>query len=397
MTVEQNDTQQLKKKVKLFEAIVNRTQDGIIVFNHLYEVVYGNTNAGHLLGAAPDKLRGKKLSTFIPKASHSKHEKLVSMFAVSKDERQNLYDWNEIKCRRLNGEEFPAKITIHKYTISGNMVFIVSLRDMSDFNTAKKETRVAELGLFREEQQKKCSAKTLQLNMEKAITQIAKTAQSVKDTCGNKYVEEQMSIILQNAFTAVSVSQKAAFYSSPGQSSEQLNLVDQSLFGSLDRIRTIIDEELEKRDVVVAWDIPDISKEYKLQNCQRVEQIFYNIVEHATRNLKAGQVTVQLFQLEYDDKNNLKMNFECGNPQFGIAQHTMDRVLNASSSQSVPDVKELKNKGKCLRLAKHMAEEGGGSLRVVTHPINGSHIYVQLKEPLVETIANKVSKIEVTN
>ncbi len=397
MTVENSQTQQLKKKVKLFEAIVDVTQDGIIVFNHLFQVVYSNANACQLIGAAPEDLRGKHLSTFIPKDSHRQHEKLVTMFSESEDERQELDDRSGIKCCRLNGEEFPAKITVNKYTMTGQQAYIVSLRDMSEMDSAENETKVAELGQFREQQQKKCSAKTLQISMEKAVTQIAKTAQSVKDTCGNRYVEEQMSQILQNSFTAMSVSQKAAFYSDNGHTTDQFNLVDQSLHGALERIKTIIEEEIENKDIALAWDIPGSAKKFKLQDCQRVEQIFYNIVEHATRNIKKGQITFQLDQLMVDENQSLTMNFECRNPQFGIAQQTMNRVLTASSAKAVPEVEELKNGGKCLRLAKLMAEENGGSLRVVTHPINGTHIYLQLTEPLVQTLASKVTNLEASN
>ncbi len=397
MTVETNQTQQLKKKVKLFEAIVNRTQDGIIVFNHLFQVVYCNANAGHLLGGAPEELRGKHLSTFIPKENHRKHEKLVAMFSASEDVRQEMGSNDEIKCCRLNGEQFPAKITINKYTRSGQQAYIVSLRDNSEIDTAEKETKIAELGQFREQQQKKCSAKTLQVSMEKAVTQIAKTAQSVKDTCGNRYVEEQMAQILQNAFTAMSVSQKAAFYSDTGHTTDQYNLVDQSLYGALERIKSIIEEEISGKDIALAWDIPNSAKNFKMQDCQRVEQIFYNIVEHATRNIKRGQVSFQLDQLMMNESNELTMNFECRNPQFGIAQQTMNRVLTAPSSKAVPQVEELKNGGRCLRLAKLMAEENKGSLRVVTHPINGTHIYLQLIEPLAKAYTEKVTQIDTAN
>jgi PAS domain S-box-containing protein len=398
MTVENSQAQQLQKKVKLFEAIVNKTQDGIIVFNHLCQVVYSNVIAGQLLGAAPEELRGKHLSHFIPQASQRKHEKLVAMFTESEDLRQSLDNWNETKCCRMNGEEFPAKITIEKYQMSGQTAFIVSLRDMSEVNLATEETKVAELGQFREQQQKKCSAKTLQVSMEKSITQIAKVAQAVKDSCGNRYIEEQMSHILQNSFTAMSVSQKAAFYTDTGHTIDQYNLVDQSLHGALDRIKQIIEEQIRGKDVALAWDIPASAKKFKLQDCQRVEQIFYNIVEHATRNLKRGQIVIQLDQLLVDEnKNVITMNFECKNPQFGISQQIMDRVLNASSSKSVPEVKELPNGGRCLRLAKLMAEENRGNLRVVSHPINGTHIYLQLTESLVEKQAAEVTEIEAAN
>ncbi len=393
MSVEQVDTQQLMKKIKLFEAIVNRTQDGILVFNHLGEVIYGNAGAGHYLGIAPEKLRGKPLSTFIPIEKREKHQMLVSLFGESKETRQNHYDWNEIQCRRIDGSLFPAKITIHKYNISEKMVYIVSIRDMTEFAKLEAEKHAAEIRLFQAEQQKKCSAFTLQANMEKAITQIAKTAQSVKDTKSNRYVDEQMNSIMQNAFTAISLSQKAVFFSDPGRRSEQLNLVDQSLYGSIERSRVIVQAQIGKKDIAIEWEVPESARGYKLQDCQRIEQIMFNIIEDAVSNIKTGQISVHLEELLIEDNENLQINFTCKSPHFGIPQHTMDRVLNASSMRAVPKDSELKNDGKCLRLAKFLVEKNNGSMRVVTHPINGTQIFIHLKEPLLKTVANKVSNL----
>lgn len=394
MTVEPIDTQQLLKKVKLFEAIVNRTQDAILVFNHLGEVIFGNSCAGHLLGSAPERLRGKKLSSFIPIDKRQKHEKLVALFTESKETRQNLEDWNQVQCCRLDGSLFPANIIIHKYSISEKNVFIVSMRDMSDAGKAENEKKVVELDLFRAEQLKKYSADTLQKNMEKAITQIAKTAQLVKDSSGNKFVDEHMNTILNSAFTAISISQKAAFFTDQNLSRDKLNLVDQSLYGTFERIRSILEDEIQKKKLDIEWKIPAITKEFNLHDSRRVEQIFFNIIEDALGNVSKGVVTVQISDLKLLENKKLEIEFKCESPSFGIPQHTMDMVLNATSNKTVPGSNALKYEGKCLRLAKHLIDEGEGSMRVVSHPINGTGIFVKLTEPLLTTIADKISSLD---
>ena len=175
------DTQQLTKKVKLFEAIVNRSQDGIVVFNNLFEVMFANQTAGQILGLEPAKLRGKALSDFIPKSVRSKHEKLASLFSYSEQSRQELYDWRGIECCRADGSQFPAKITVDKFIISGAQIFIVSLVDMTDVRAVAREKWQAEINHFHVEQQKKYAFGTLHKNIDHSITRIAKSAQTIKD------------------------------------------------------------------------------------------------------------------------------------------------------------------------------------------------------------------------
>jgi len=379
-----SDKQQLTKKLKLFEAIVNRSQDGIVVFNHLFEVMFANQTAGQILRSETAKLRGRSLSEFIPKPVRSKHEKLANLFGYSDQSRQELYDWRDIECCRTDGSQFPAKITVDKFVISGAQIYIVSLVDMTDIKYVARERWEAEINHFHVEQQKKYAIGTLHKNIDQSITRIAKSAQTIKDNFDIKPIKEAMGGIMKNAFAALSLSQRAIFISQITNHESDLNLVDKSLYGSFGRVRSIIEEIIANKAIKISWDIPGNTKDYKVKKCQTLEQIFYNIIEDSVNSLENNEITVKLSQIGQTGENKIDLEFYCRNSRFGIAQPIMDQVLSAPSLAELPKENNLKYDGMCLRLAKHLTEQFGGNMRVVSHPVEGTEVFVKLSVPLLK-------------
>jgi len=391
---ETSDTQQLTKKVKLFEAIINRTQDGILVFSHQFEVMFANNTAGDILGLEPAKLRGKSLNDFIPKDVRPKHGKLVDLFNASNETRQELYDWRTIKCCKGDGTEFPAKITVEKFPISGSMVFIVSLIDMTDTAKIDQEKGDAEINHFLAQQQKKYSANTLYQNFDNSINKIAKMAQSMKENFDIKLIKESMSMIMNHSFTALSLNQRA-IYISESLNSKPLTLIDRSLHGSFDRIQNILEDAARTKQIKLIWDIPKVAKNFKLKQPQIIEQIFYNIIEDAIENAIGGEITIQMTQRKKEPESDLNIEFQCKNQRFGISQQVMDRVLNAASNHDVPSNNNLNLNGIRLRLAKKLIEQKEGKLRVISHPIEGTVVFATIQASILdETIASEKDKEE---
>ena len=386
---ETTDTQQLLKKVKLFEAIVNKTENGIIVFNDQFEVIFANQSAGDMLGTSPSALRGAPLANFIPKDRRDKHEKLVSLFSVSDDTRQELYDWRTIQCCRQDGTEFPAKITIEKFIIAGAQVYITSVNDMTDITYVENKKNEVEMDHYYALQQKKYSAQTLQASLAKNLTKIAKIAQTLKANYDIKPLTEQLGVIMNSAFSSISLSQRAIFVSQLGEYDASLNLVDRSLYGSFERIRDLTEIEAMKKKLTVAWDIPSVSREFKVQQCQTIEQIFYSVVEDAIGNAVGGEITIQLSQLHQTKDNKINIEFQCSNSRFGVPQQIIDEVLNAPSNEDIPKKNNLFNNGMSLRLANHLTQQQGGKMRVISHPIEGTKIFIKLSVAEEKTKQNK--------
>ena len=398
-------TQQLAKKVKLFEAIVNRANDGIIVFNHQMETMFANAAAGEMLGLPAPELRGKPLSCFIPEDLRSKHEKLVHLFNASNEERQELDNWRQLRCARIDGTLFPCRISVQKINIYGNLAFIVTLQDMSEYYIAEQRKCDAELSQFQLEQQKRCTANTLQVSLEAAITKIAKNAQSLKENIQIKTVQDMCQNIMNTAFSALTLSQKAAYFSADGSLGQKgnvdaLKLIDRSVQGIFERIRSIVDPVASEKKLSTLWEIPQTSKEFKLQNCATVEQVFFNIAEHAIFNAIGGEILFRLPQISRNDDGDIEIEFHCSLTRFGVPQYIIDQALSETPDEVAIIANSLENKGRRLRLANHLTTKLGGKMRVISHPTAGTEIFIKLIEPEFgvkkKFKRNKVQKAEKT-
>ena len=382
------DAQQLTKKVKLFEAIVNRTHDAVLVFSHQLEVIFANPAANKLMRAKPGTLRGKPLSDFIPEDRRSTHEKQVKLFNIGSEDWLVLDEWRRLDCRRADGTLAAVKISMERLTIGGEQAYVVALKDMAECLKLEKEKSVAELRHFQAAQQQRWAGDTLQLSLEGAIKKIAKAAQILKDTERSSNVQEAAATIQANAFAALSMGQKAAFFSDNSNeiagaadgNIDPFKLVDRTVQGSLDRIRTMVGMQAQQKNLQLKWQVPAAAREFKLENCSQVEQIFFNIAEHAVSNAIGGEIQIDLASISYGANKKINMEFECRMTQFGIAQQVVDRMLSAKSSDDMPDGTNLENNGMRLRLAKHLTEKMGGKMRVVSHPQEGTKIFVKLSD-----------------
>jgi PAS domain S-box-containing protein len=386
MSADTPDLQQLAKKVKLFEAIVNRANDGIIVFNHKMETMFANAAAGKILGLPAPELRGKPLSRFIPEELRTKHDKLVHLFSASNEERQELDDWRKLRCARYDGTLFPCRISVQKIAIYGNTAFIVTLQDMSEYYIAEQRKCDAELSQFQLEQQKRCVSNTLQSSLEASITKIAKNAQSLKENIQVKTVQDMCQNIMTTAFNALTLSQKAAYFSADGTidtkgNSETFMLIDRSVQGIFDRIRGIVDPVATEKKLNTLWEIPQTSKEFKLQNCATVEQVFFNIAEHAIRNAIGGEILFRVPQVGRTDEGDIEIEFHCSLTHFGVPQYIIDQALSETPDDAAIIANSLENKGRRLRLANHLTNKLGGKMRVISHPTAGTEIFIKLIEP----------------
>ena len=376
------DQKQFQNKVKLFEAIIQHSQDGIIVFNDKFDAIFANEAFGELVEMDPSEIRGVSLSCFIPEAKRIYHEKLVLNFSQSKNEQQRLDEWRAIQCCRSDGTLFPARIIINKYHVSNRLIFIVSLRDMTQVLHFEQETNRAEFAQFQAEQRKRCLVKVLRFNLDKTIKDIGHEAQKITIQSLDEQTQTVIQTIRDKSQEISSIIQKAIILISKNTHDYDLPLVDRSLFGSLERIRMVMDEYAREKNLTLTWDIPTIVKNYHPQNAQIIEQIIYNILDDAIGNATAGQIQFGIKQIYEVSQHQVVMDMQCTNSRFGIAQTLVNEVLKAPCLSRVPKDTTLKYDGMCLRLAHYLTQQSNGLFHINSHPVEGTQVFIKLKSVL---------------
>ncbi len=390
MTVELDQSTDFEQEKNFYEAIIERTQDGILVFNDKLEVIFANESVINLVGGERSTIIGMDLSEFIPMDKRGSHEKLVSLFAISMDKTQQLNNWRSIKCRRLDGTEFPAKIIVHKFIKGDEMVYIVSIRDMSEFEAADAKAQSAEFNGFMQQQLQVCTADVLKFNLEKTIGRIAKSATDIKKSIAGQEVVNAMNEILGNSFAAMTICQSALFFSPLALKQGQVRLVNQTLKGTFDRMQLLFNEKAQFKKIFMDWKIPKDAGEYRLSDCHSIEQILYNIIDDSIETAERGSITVSVSKCSEDENGeNLLLEFSIFNPSFGVPQHLMDEIFASDRTEDVSDDVNLKSAGMCLRLAKSLTENLGGKMLISSHPLNGTSIKAELTQPLIKVTKKK--------
>lgn len=373
------DQKKFQNKINLFEAIIHYSQDGIIVFNDKFEAIFSNTAFGEMVKMEPSEIRGVSLSSFIPAVKRINHERLVQNFSHSERKQQRLDGWRAIQCCRGDGSLFNARIIINKYHISQSLIFIVSLRDMTQVLNFEKETNKAEFAQFQAEQQKRCVVKVLQLNLKKTIQEIGHNALKITTQSDPEQLQNAINEIRIKSLDATSIAQKAILLISKAGSEQVLPFPDYSLYGSIERIAMIMDEYARQKGLTLSWEVPNAVKKYQPQNAQIIEQIIYNILDDAISNATAGHIKFKIKQIHEDVECQMIVDMQCSNSRFGIAQKQINEILNAPSLSKIPSDNNLKYNGMCLRLAKYLTQEAKGQFRVISHPVEGTQVFIKLK------------------
>ncbi len=377
------DIQLVMKRLKLYEAIVSKSQNGVLVFNDQMQVIFSNQTASKILGEQAAGLRGKSISEFIPPDIRAKHEKLVTHFRISKDYQQELPDWRRIECCRANGEAFPASITIEKITVSTSNVYIVFLNDMTDMVEMEKQSCQRELELFQARQQKKYSADTLQLKLQKNITQIAMSARSIKETYDLDPINVAMSNILTFAFSTLSLSQQVIYISGVSENNHKLQLVDNSLKGLLHRLQSTMEHQAAERGNTIELNVPTIAEKLDLQSDLTIEQILLNVIEDLIYNTSDSHIEITIPRIERGNKKQIKIEFQLKTSSYSNPCDLVNQLLNDPAKSTLSE-NNLYKDGLCLKLAKHLTETLGGEMQVSSNPGQEVEIDIRLKTKILK-------------
>jgi PAS domain S-box-containing protein len=122
-----------------FEAIVDIAADAIISVDSSHKVALFNKGAEEIFGFSADEVLGESLDMLIPERFRAQHDDHIKDFAVSPVPARRMGERREIYGLRKDGTEFPAEASISKIHVSGQWMFTVVLRDVSDRKQTERE------------------------------------------------------------------------------------------------------------------------------------------------------------------------------------------------------------------------------------------------------------------
>jgi PAS domain S-box-containing protein len=139
----------------LFEAI----PEGVIIVNHLQNIVVANHSAEQMFGYTKGELTNKHLNILIPQQFHQTHGNHFKHFMGNGNIRKISHASELYGRRRKNNEEFPVEIGLNPFTIENEQYVIALIIDIS--HRRETEKKIESLNFHLEE---KIKERTTQLN-----------------------------------------------------------------------------------------------------------------------------------------------------------------------------------------------------------------------------------------
>lgn len=122
-------------------AIIGSAMDAVITVNADQRVTMFNPAAEAMFGCKASIALGSSLDRFIPQRFRAEHSQHVRSFGDTNTTRRKMGRRNSIFGVRFNGEEFPIDASISQTEVSGEKLFTVILRDITDRTRADEEFR----------------------------------------------------------------------------------------------------------------------------------------------------------------------------------------------------------------------------------------------------------------
>ena len=126
----------------LLAILMDVSADAIITVNEQFQLLTFNQGAEKTFGYLADEVVGKSINVLLPESYHDLHQQYMIAFGKEAKKSRLMGRYKEIIARRKNGDLFPAEASIAVQIIDGQMVYSVSLRDIT--HRVQAETKLQE-------------------------------------------------------------------------------------------------------------------------------------------------------------------------------------------------------------------------------------------------------------
>lgn len=123
--------------VARLEAVLNTVIDGIITIDDKAIIKSFNPSAVRIFGYQPEEVLGRNVNMLMPEPYHSEHDGYLRNYITTGTEKV-IGKGREVSARRKDGTVFPMELGINKMVISNQVMFVGTIRDISDRKRAEE-------------------------------------------------------------------------------------------------------------------------------------------------------------------------------------------------------------------------------------------------------------------
>lgn len=352
------------------KAVMATVLDGLIIIDQKGTICAFNPSAVRIFGYEPEEVMGQNVKMLMPDVYASEHDMYLSNYLNTKQAKV-IGIGREVLGKRKNGEVFSMELGVNEMNSQGQLMFVGTVRDITDRKRAEQEIHDYILALKRSNQELDDFAYIASHDLKEPLRGLSNNAIFLKEDHESQINQdgiERIDRIIYLAERMERLVNDLLYFSRIGRQdlavqTTDLNLVIEDITSMLD---TLLKEE--NVEISIPQKLPDITCDNP-----RITEVFRNLITNAIKYNNKNQKVIEIGFQENDDYDPPYIFYVKDNG-IGIEQKFYDDIFRIFKRLNVED-DSVKGTGVGLTFVKKIVERHGGIIWLESEPDVGTTFY----------------------
>jgi PAS domain S-box-containing protein len=371
-------TKNLKVSEEKSRAIVDNSQDAIIVINEESIIMSWNKAAESIFGYLSADIMGQSVTTIIPPSHHADHSQGIARYIKTK--KKTLINKGTVELSAINskGETLPIEMALSTYEIDGANFFSANIRDITDRIEAERVIVFA-----REQAESATAAKSDFLaNMSHEIRTPMNAIIGLSDlalrTDLNRKQQDYLTKVHSSANALLGIINDILDFSKIEAGKLKMEVIEFSIDEVLENLATVASVKTQEKGLELLFSRdPDVPVNL-LGDPLRIGQILINLSNNATKFTDEGEIILTIKLVEkVADKVTIRFCIE--DTGIGMTEQQMGKLFKSFSQADTSTSRKYGGTGLGLTISKQLVEMMDGKIWLESEPDIGSKFYFDIK------------------
>lgn len=350
-------------------AVMNTVLDGLIIIDQTGIIHAFNPAAARIFGYTPQEVIGKNVKILMPNPYKSSHDTYLTNYLTTHKPKV-IGIGREVEGQRKNGEIFPMDLGVNEMRIEGTMMFVGTVRDISEQKQYQKSIEKYIKALKISNQELDDFAYIASHDLKEPLRGLSNNALFLKEDWGTKLDEDAIMRIDRIIYLAERMEQLVndlLYFSRIGKQDLAIKTIsiDDIIHDVLSMLESIIAEK--NVNIKVANDFPQI-----VCDSVYITEVFRNLITNA---IKYNNKPIKEIEIGYKNTNT----FFVKDNGIGIQERYYNDIFRIFKRLNDED-DSVKGTGVGLTFVKKIIERHNGSIWLDSKVGEGTTFYFTIPQ-----------------
>lgn len=373
-------TSDITERIRTYEALhdeaqrrkilMQKSSDGIAIFDHGHRVIEANERFAAMLGYSPQEVKG--MHTWDFEAVFTK-DQILALPLTSMN--NNVI---ETKHRRKDGSIYPVEVSASAVSfLDGQFIFTIS-RDITAQKNVESELFNALYKAEQSDNAKSLFLENMSHELRTPLNGILGMLQILIRTSLDSKQNELVGITIDSVLRLnrlLSDIIETARMEAGMWSIKHENFI---LSNALDNVKMLYALAAKDKNLDLKFNVDQNIPNFLLGDQARLQQILANLVGNAIKFTHSGCVNLEVFLLSPLKKHQVRLLFSISDTGIGMSEDTLESLFKPFSQIEDGYARSYQGAGLGLSICKRLINIMGGNISIISEIEKGTTIYFSL-------------------